>query len=303
MLVVGAGDDTRAVLVDLGLSAIRGALGAARGALAYMAPEALTGAIDPRGDLYGLGATLHHAVSGAAPFAGDDPARVVRAMTHSPPPPLAAGAAPALTGLIGRLLAKAPADRPASALAVFDELTDAAAALARAQVPRPRPAVQPPLVAPPVRGADELLVALAGELDGCRRGRDGGAVVVTGPAGADVAAVVALAIQRHQLDAAGQGEPGPVRVVDGSLDEIAATLGVVAPALVDDGGRARVAASLRAAAAQAHAATIVDLTGDERAAFALAALAGVGGPGRVIVLAEGELPPVPGGVTICAGRQ
>src|SRR4051812_29873112 len=47
-------DDARAVLVDLGLSNGDGA----RGTPQYMAPEALAGHVEPRSDLYGLGATL-----------------------------------------------------------------------------------------------------------------------------------------------------------------------------------------------------------------------------------------------------
>ena len=296
VLVVGAGERTQAVLIDLGLSAVRGAVGAARGTLAYMAPEVLAGVIDPRGDLYGLGATLHHAVRGAPPFAAGEPAELVRAIVRAAPPALDPAAAPGLVALIARLLAKASDDRPPSALAVFDELADAAAALPRAPRPRTRPTVRPALVAPPVRGADAVLAELGRALDACRDGRAAGPLVVTGPAGADVAGVVAHAIRRHQLDAALAGAT-PARVLDGSLDAIAAAV-AVATVAGDDGGRAAAAQIVRAAAAQAGTVTIVDVSGDERAAFALAALAGAGGTGLVIVLAEGDLPPVPAGIAV-----
>ncbi len=299
VLVVGRGDQARAVLIDLGLSAMRGALGAARGTLAYMAPEALTGVIDPRGDLYGLGATLHHALAGAPPFAAADPAALVRAIVRTPAPALDPAAAPGLAALIARLLAKAPEQRPASALAVFDELADAAAALSQPVRPRPRPAVRPPRVAPPVRGADALLLELGQALEACRLGTAGGAIVVTGPAGADVAGAVALAVQRHQLEAAAADPAAraPVQVIDGTLDAVATTL-QLAPIAGDDTGRAAAAQVIRAAAAQARTATVLEVTGDERAPFAVAALAGVVGPGLIIVLAEGELGPVPAGVLV-----
>src|SRR6185369_15148937 len=49
----------RAVLIDFGLAGPPSAGdGAARGTLGYAAPEALTGARGPAGDLFALGATL-----------------------------------------------------------------------------------------------------------------------------------------------------------------------------------------------------------------------------------------------------
>ena len=60
-------DDGRHVLVDLGLA---GASAGARGTPAYMAPEALAGFVEPRSDLYGLGATILRIVTGRPPFEG-----------------------------------------------------------------------------------------------------------------------------------------------------------------------------------------------------------------------------------------
>src|SRR5690606_18652337 len=53
VLLVDAPADSRAVLVDLGLATGDGA----RGTPQYVAPEALAGHVEPRSDLYGLGAT------------------------------------------------------------------------------------------------------------------------------------------------------------------------------------------------------------------------------------------------------
>lgn len=64
-------DGARVALLDLDLAVWRGSLprdGAFRGTLAYAAPEVARGAVpDVRADLFGLAATLLHAVTGAAP--------------------------------------------------------------------------------------------------------------------------------------------------------------------------------------------------------------------------------------------
>src|SRR5262249_20098929 len=90
--------------------------------------------------------TLYHLLTGAPPFAGPahvTPHQKIRAHAEEPPPPLAGGRPdlPAgLTELVSRLLAKAPADRPASARDVAAALKPFAAdseliALARAAGP------------------------------------------------------------------------------------------------------------------------------------------------------------------------
>jgi serine/threonine protein kinase len=94
----------------------------------YMAPEQLTGGtIEPRTDLYGAGAVAYEALSGAPPFGQrekdrkpmfmrilrDKPASIVGVREAVPR---------ALEAFIVRLLAKAPEDRPDSALAALEEL-------------------------------------------------------------------------------------------------------------------------------------------------------------------------------------
>jgi serine/threonine protein kinase len=93
---------------------------------AYMPPEQCApadhpGAIGPASDVWGLGATLHHAVSGAVPFlrpreARDSQDPLVRfPQLRAEPEPLPAGTPEPLRALIARTLAKDPAERPAAA--------------------------------------------------------------------------------------------------------------------------------------------------------------------------------------------
>jgi serine/threonine protein kinase len=99
------------------------------GNLLYASPELLAGgsALDARSDLYAVGCLLHLLLAGTAPFGAEPPARFVRRRLTEPPPTVAdmrpgAGVPDGLQGLIGRLLAVDPADRPPSATAVYAEL-------------------------------------------------------------------------------------------------------------------------------------------------------------------------------------
>ena len=69
---------------------------------------------DHRGDLYALGATLYHFVTGAVPFPGDSHLDVVemkRAGEFLPASSLNPEAPPALDAILARLLARLPGDR------------------------------------------------------------------------------------------------------------------------------------------------------------------------------------------------
>lgn len=93
----------------------------------YMAPEALDGgSVDARTDLYSLGAVLYRLACGQAPFE-DLPAEAQLAAILSQAPEAIAEKAPhlpsGLASLIMRLLAKEPANRPASAREVASALS------------------------------------------------------------------------------------------------------------------------------------------------------------------------------------
>ncbi len=119
------------------------------GTVAYIPPEqALSGKVDARSDLYGLGATLYEMACGRPPFSGHDPVAVISQHLNTPPvapsfhnPSLP----PALSDLILKLLAKDPEDRPSSADAVLADLQTLYEQMERGEVVA---AAEPPAVTP-----------------------------------------------------------------------------------------------------------------------------------------------------------
>ena len=104
---------------------------------AYLPPERLDAPdYSPRGDLYGLGASLYYLLTGRPPFAGATAEEVAEKVRFAEPTPLGTlrpDLPPALVEVVTRLLAKKPADRPASA-------ADVEAELAKFGRPAPKPA-------------------------------------------------------------------------------------------------------------------------------------------------------------------
>ena len=118
-ILVRKDDDGRPIvkIVDFGLS-LQGtapAGGRIRGTVHYLAPEIIRGdAVDGRADLYSLGATLFHVVTGRPPFEGDTSISIIRQHLHSPPPiseELREDIPSTFSTLVRLLLAKSPADR------------------------------------------------------------------------------------------------------------------------------------------------------------------------------------------------
>lgn len=128
-------------LADLGLAATRELMDreAAGGTPHFMAPEAATGgAVDARADLYSLGCTLYRLLTAQTPFSGATVKEILRAHRDQPPPTLRAAGVrvpPGVEDLVARLLAKDPAQRPASAsevVAACDGILAARSSKARA---------------------------------------------------------------------------------------------------------------------------------------------------------------------------
>jgi len=78
--------DGTAKLVDFGLAAMQGDTGEIWGTPYYISPEKVRRQkIDFRADIYSLGGTLYHALTGVAPYEGNDAAEVVKARFDGPP--------------------------------------------------------------------------------------------------------------------------------------------------------------------------------------------------------------------------
>jgi tetratricopeptide (TPR) repeat protein len=150
-------------IADFGIARIEGAptmteAGAVLGSLPYMAPERLQGGRgDARADLFALGAILYEAMSGRRAFSGDNEAAVIYAVMNEEPttPTVSAGLQP-LAGLVARLLAKEPGQRPSNAelvAALLAELSMTPGGPARPRANR---------WLAPVAGGALLLAAVAG---------------------------------------------------------------------------------------------------------------------------------------------
>jgi hypothetical protein len=98
------------------------------GTPAYLAPEqAASGPIGSSADLYAIGVMLYRALSGRFPHEASTVLGLLAAK-RNPPAPLASvarGVPPHVAKTIDELLATAPADRPASALAALERLETA----------------------------------------------------------------------------------------------------------------------------------------------------------------------------------
>jgi serine/threonine-protein kinase len=96
------------------------------GTLGYLAPEQLLGDVgDLRSDLYACGVVMFEMLAGRRPFTASATAELIHRVINEPPPSLhdcAPQAPERLVQLVGRCLASDPAQRPASASALLEEL-------------------------------------------------------------------------------------------------------------------------------------------------------------------------------------
>ncbi|HLO04355.1 MAG TPA: serine/threonine-protein kinase, partial [Symbiobacteriaceae bacterium] len=102
-------------IIDFGIAKLfnPGRQGTGLGTQGYAAPEQYRGEATPKTDLYALGATAHHLLSGRDP----------QVETPFDYPPLN-GISPGLAELVGALLAMRPEDRPENAAAVRRRLVE-----------------------------------------------------------------------------------------------------------------------------------------------------------------------------------
>ena len=114
-----------AKLVDFGLAAMQKDTNEIWGTPYYIAPEKVKKEpIDYRADMYSLGGTIYHALTGVAPFEGDDAAAVVRKRFEGapvPPSKLRPDISPQIDALVLKMLALNPSDRFPSFEALLQE--------------------------------------------------------------------------------------------------------------------------------------------------------------------------------------
>ncbi|HEY9225543.1 MAG TPA: protein kinase, partial [Gemmatimonadaceae bacterium] len=117
----------RVLVADFGIAAATGDVAdAVSGTPEFMSPEqALGREIGARSDLYALGATAFFAFSGRLPFEGRSATEILAKQVTEPAPPLGSLGLPVprkLAAIVDRCLAKDADHRPASALALAEQL-------------------------------------------------------------------------------------------------------------------------------------------------------------------------------------
>lgn len=114
-----------AKLVDFGLAAMQKDTEEIWGTPYYIAPEKCRRQpVDYRADMYSLGGTIYHALTGQAPFEGEDANEVVKARFMGPPKKpseLRPGLSPQIDNLVMTMLAVDPKDRYPSFEALLEE--------------------------------------------------------------------------------------------------------------------------------------------------------------------------------------
>ncbi|MCB9878156.1 MAG: protein kinase [Planctomycetes bacterium] len=123
--VVGARTDESTDDGDSGGDSLATRDGDVLGTPAYMAPEQAAGArlAAPAVDVYSVGAILYHLLAGAAPYAGAKNAdAVLAALRERPPVPLPDDVPVELRAIQERAMARAPAERYPTMLALADDL-------------------------------------------------------------------------------------------------------------------------------------------------------------------------------------
>lgn len=117
-----------AKLVDFGLAAMQKDTSEIWGTPYYISPEKVKKEpVDFRSDMYSLGGTLYHALTGVAPFEGDDPIAVVKKRFEGAPKKpseIRPDLTPAVDALVMKMLALEKTDRYPSFEALLEAFKD-----------------------------------------------------------------------------------------------------------------------------------------------------------------------------------
>jgi serine/threonine-protein kinase len=154
-------DEGQIKLLDLGLSALMEADGAASfataeglivGTLHYLSPEqAVLTSVDGRSDLFSLGCTMYHLLSGRVPFPGGTLADCLALRITGSPAPITdfrPDVSPRLVHLLETLMARRPEDRfqtAAEAARALRNLANDESSAISARRPTPQPVPEPPV--------------------------------------------------------------------------------------------------------------------------------------------------------------
>jgi serine/threonine-protein kinase len=125
--------------------------GRVMGTAQYLSPEQAAGhSATPLSDIYALGVVTYECLAGRRPFLGKNHVKLAEAHLREEPPPLPEDVPGPVRGLVARLLAKDPADRPQNAALVSQQFVSLRRSLGRRAgaggaagppaVPAPRPA-------------------------------------------------------------------------------------------------------------------------------------------------------------------
>ncbi|XXX82700.1 AAA family ATPase [Sorangium sp. So ce134] len=205
-------------LIDFGIAARlaqetqeASAMEGLEGTPAYIAPEQtgrMNRPVDRRSDLYALGVTLYHMLTGATPFQAADATEAIHAhLTRVPAPPHAVvkDVPRGLSDVVMRLLAKAPEDRYQSARGLLSDLEECQRRLDASGTVEPFPLGRDDLVEDVVLpdrlvGREAELGALKAALD---QARSGAATLslVAGPPGIGKSALVRELCATHAREA------------------------------------------------------------------------------------------------------
>jgi hypothetical protein len=173
--------DGTARLLDFGALAPFGSNTEIIGTPPFMAPEILhQWPLDPRTDVYSLGAVGYFCLTGRSAFAARDVNELPRLWQEAPAPPsaLAPDIPPELERLILSMLSQDPLGRPETAAAVIDQLT----VIGRLPPEPHEPAEQSYFLSSPIVGRSTQIERVLRRIEQSLEGK-GGEVLIEGPTG------------------------------------------------------------------------------------------------------------------------